>query len=117
MNTDINEICKEFNVIYMEIINVVDLRKRVCGKIEELPYKGLYLNLLGDETKIRNLIRMFETDNEPQTWRQGKLTLLVFKEQTNLVCMFYVTEKNGVESFEYSQSIFKHYREIDNIQY
>ena len=31
--------------------------------------------------------------------------------------MFYVTEKNGVESFEYSQSIFKHYREIDNIQY
>ena len=61
MNTDINEICKEFNVIYMEIINVVDLRKRVCGKIEELPYKGLYLNLLGDETKIRNLIRMFET--------------------------------------------------------
>lgn len=117
MNKAIEEICKEFNITYVEIINVVDFRKWTCGKIEELPYKGLYLNLLGDENKIRNLIGMFETDTEPQTWKQGKLTLLVFKKQMNLVCMFYITEKKGVESLEYSKSIFLRYSKIGNAPY
>lgn len=75
------------------------------------------MNLLGDENKIRNLIGMFETDTELQTWKQGKLTLLVFKKQMNLVCMFYITEKKGVESLEYSKSIFLRYSKIGNAPY
>lgn len=116
MNKEIDQICKEFNIIYMEIINITDLEKDVCGKFEALPYKGLYSNLLGNEAEIRNLIGMFEMDNDPHTWRQGDLVLLVFKNQTNLVCVFYVTNKKGLESFEYSQNIFRRFSEIEDIQ-
>lgn len=116
MNKEIDQMCKEFNIIYMEIINIANLERWVCGKFEELPYKGLHLNLLDDEIKIRNLIEMFDKDEELHTWRQGDMVLLVFRKQTYLVCVFYVTDKKGLESFQYSQNIFSRFKEIDKIQ-
>lgn len=112
MNKEIIRVCKEFNIIYMEIINNIDIERRVYGNFEKLPYKGLYFNLLGDETKIHNLMEMFKEDSEPQTWRQGNMVALSYKKQEKLICMFYVTEKKGLESFKYSQSIFERCKEI-----
>ena len=80
----------DYNV---EIINTNNLERWTYGNIDDLPYKGLYLNLLDDENKVRNLIGMVEADDEPQTWRQGDLALLVFRREEKLVCMFYCTSK------------------------
>lgn len=115
MNKNIEQICKDFNILYAEIINVDSMEKQIWGDIDALPYKGLYKNLLSNEGTIKNLADSFEKEDKPQTWRQGKLVLAVFKKQTDLVCMFYVTEKTGLESFEYAESIMKCCCEADNL--
>lgn len=115
MNKEIIQVYKEFNMTYIEIINTNNLERWTYGNIDDLPYKGLYLNLLDDENKVRNLIGMVEADDEPQTWRQGDLALLVFRREEKLVCMFYCTSKRGIESYQYEQEIFSRFQEIANM--
>lgn len=112
LSKEIIQVCKKFNIIYMEMIDCINLKRDVYGSIEKLPYKGLYTNLLDDENKIKNLIMTVEKDNEPYTWRQGEMVALVYKNNTGLVCMFYITEKKGLESYQLSQCIFEYCKKI-----
>lgn len=40
------------------------------------------------------------------------MVALVYKNNTGLVCMFYITEKKGLESYQLSQTIFEYCKKI-----
>lgn len=99
-----SEFLRTNNILYAEVINLSDLSKDTYGDINSLPYKGLYSNLLGDD-KITNLPSFFGKAKY-ETWRQGKLTALAFRETDTLVVLFYCTDKQGIESQQYAKELF-----------
>lgn len=94
MGTKRKELYEKYNIIYEEIIGITNRTKEVHGDLNDLPYQGLYSYLLGTDEKIKNFVHMFENQDEPQTWKQGNLTLLGFKQK-------------------YSQKIVEEYKILD----
>lgn len=111
---EIEQFCKKNKIIYIERIERDNFNRNVYGDINDLPYKGLYMNLLEDNIKINSLIKTIENDNELHTWRQGNLIALVFLCPKLLVCLFGISEKKGLESLEYSQKVFQEYVNMMN---
>lgn len=102
----------DYNVIYLEIYKS-KVRVAKYGDIENLPYKGLYQELIGDENKIQNLFMSIKNDMRFQTWRQGSLVAMAIRCQTMWICMFYINEKKGIEGMEVSQKIYDKVSELD----
>ena len=83
------------------------MTKEIFGDINNLPYKGLYTNLLGDDCKIFDLSQMLRNGGKPYyTWRQGNIVAMCFLKLNNLTCLFYYSEMKGIESFNYSKIVF-----------
>lgn len=108
------EIYHKYNILYSESINIYTREKEIYGSVEELPYKGLYLSLLGTKDKADDLLCLVSEGTEPYTWKQGNLTALIFKDDIKVVCMFYCSDKKGLEAFEYSNQIYEEYKKIHN---
>ena len=106
---NIEEFYKKYNILYVECIEISSQKKEIYGDINDLPYQGMYTNLLGTSEKINNLIRMVEKNSGFEDWKQGNLTALIFKSQEKMVCMFFCSDKMGLEDFEYSKEIFEEY--------
>ena len=115
MNQTFLDICEKYHIIYVEIIDTSHMTRESWGNINHLPYKGLYNSLLGDDDQIDNLLHMLKNGNEPyQTWRQGNSVGLCFIQQNHLICLFYNSEKRGIESFNYSQEVFDSFSTLES---
>lgn len=110
--TKIECLNKKYNILYAEYIDINSQKKEVYGEIGNLPYKGLYTNLLGTNEKIINLIHIVENNSEFEDWKQGDLSALIFKSCGKMVCLFFCSDKNGLEDFEYSKQIFGEYKSL-----
>lgn len=110
--TKLEELNKKYNILYAEYIDINSLEKEIYGDLSNLPYQGLYTNLLGTKEKVTNLIHIVGNNSEFEDWKQGELTTLIFKSQEKMICLFWCSDKKGLEDFEYTKQIFEEYKSL-----
>ncbi len=104
-------ILKKYHIIYMERIQISSMMRESCGDRNDLPYQGLYTDLLGDESSVDALLQWLKKTEKPYgTWRQGTMVALCFFSDDTLLCVFYCTDKKGIEALHESKTVFEAFK-------